>query len=342
MSFLQFKVPLWSLCVALILSLALAMLLGRAFFSPRTASLPPGVELRERSGRFTNPLLECEVYPDQGVTTLKPFKHKLKAFLDAKIRSGALIDASVYFRDLANGMWFGINESVAYRPASILKVQIMIAYFKIAQANPEFLQQEILYKGDFDLTDLQGLPPEQGLVAGRPYKVEDLIFRMVAYSDNNAARLLLENIDQSVLDMVLQDLNVNVNPADLDRMITAHAYAGLFRVLYNASYLNREFSEKTLDILARSTFSMGIRSGLPEDFTAATKFGEWGESHDSEIVQLHEFGIVYYPDHPYLLGVMTRGRRGQAMDRIIAGVSRLVFMEVDAQHRSNEAADDPR
>jgi len=157
---------------------------------------------------------------------------------------------------------------------------------------------------------------------------------MIVLSDNNAAQLLVENIDPRFLDKVLADLDVNFNPASLERMITTHSYAGFFRILYNASYLSRNFSERALGLLSRSKFREGIRAGLLAEQLAATKFGEWGDSAESEIAQLHEFGIVYYPGRPYLLGIMTRGKRGNDFEALIKEISRIGYVPVDEQNRA--------
>ena len=42
---------------------------------------------------------------------------------------------SFYYRDLNHGAWIGINENEKYTPSSLLKVTIMIAYFKEAESN---------------------------------------------------------------------------------------------------------------------------------------------------------------------------------------------------------------
>lgn len=342
--FLQRKIPLWWLLVVLPLALGLGALLDRVGFAPpdNDDAVKMHGELRGKGGGLTSPLLECEVFEDQGMKTLSPFKYKIEELIKSYTDAGLLQDGSVYFRDLNNGMWFGINEGVFYRPASMLKVPVMIAYFKLAESAPTTLTEKILYNGNVDLSKIQGVPPESSLVAGRSYSVDELIYDMIVLSDNNAAQLLVENIDPRFLDKVLADLDVNFNPTSLERMITTHSYSGFFRILYNASYLNHDLSERALGLLSRSKFREGIRAGLPAEQLAATKFGEWGDSADSEIVQLHEFGIVYYPGRPYLLGIMTRGKRGNDFEALIQEISRVVYESVAEQQGAGGAASSPK
>ena len=51
--------------------------------------------------------------------------------------------------------------------------------------------------------------------------------------------------------------------------------------------------------------------------------------------QLHDCGIVYYPQHPDLLCVMTKGPDFERLDDIIRGVSQISFAEIDAQHHKH-------
>lgn len=319
----------------LLISILIAFCLGSIFARPSTLTSHQNFskgerELREKKGRFISPLLECEVFDDQEIKVLKPFKYKVEDLLQKKISAGILTDGSVYFRDLNNGMWFGIDEDKRFRPASMLKVRVMIAYFKLAENNPALLEKRVTFKGDYDYTTKQGIRPSRELVPGMSYTVDELIYRMIVYSDNNASRTLIEHIDETLLNKVLVDLDVNVNPDDPEHLLTAHSYAGFFRILYNSTYLSRKYSEKALELLSLSKFTEGIRAGLPPGLQAATKFGEWGTGPDPDIVQLHEFGIVYHPQRPYLIGIMTRGKRGNDLTSVIRDISRIIYESVDS------------
>jgi hypothetical protein len=64
----------------------------------------------------------------------------------------------------------------------------------------------------------------------------------------------------------------------------------------------------------------------------AHKFAERSDPQTGE-KQLHDCGIVYYPRHPYLLCVMTKGPGFEGLAGVVARVSRMVYSEVDAQNR---------
>jgi len=55
---------------------------------------------------------------------------------------------------------------------------------------------------------------------------------------------------------------MNYDPEKKEDSLTLSAYASYFRVLFNASYLNEEMSEKALRYLAHSVFRNGMAAGI--------------------------------------------------------------------------------
>lgn len=162
-----------------------------------------------------------------------------------------------------------------------------------------------------------------------------MLERMIVESDNNAFALLYQNINEKELKEVYTDLGLSIpenEKENLTDFMSVKAYASFFRVLYNSSYLNREMSEKALEWLTRSTFSLGLRAGVPETIPIAKKFGERNFSDDTfdpnSLKEIHDCGIVYYPDHPYLLCVMTKGKDYEKLASVIKDISKIVFKKV--------------
>ena len=124
---------------------------------------------------------------------------KIKEIVDNKIQQTRAKKISVYFRDLDTGRWAGVNENDLYAPASMYKVPIMIAYYKLAEIHPEILQQKILYDGAFDYNQQEAIKPEETIQAGEEYIVDDLVKFMIVDSDNNAATILDQHLDQDLL-----------------------------------------------------------------------------------------------------------------------------------------------
>lgn len=92
-----------------------------------------------------------------------------------------------------------------------------------------------------------------------------------------------------------EDLGILEPGHDLNMAsVNTKGYGSIFRMLYNISFLDKEMSEKLLSLLARSYFDDGLRAGVPERVVIAHKFGERYLPDGTK--QLHDCGIVYYPD----------------------------------------------
>lgn len=281
--------------------------------------------------RFTSPLLDVEL--PEGIRVNQepiPFKYKIKEFVQRQIDSGKAQRVSVYYRDLQDGPWFGINEKQEFDPASMMKVPVMIAWLKRAEKDPQVLKRTFVYDGKEDMAAQQSIKPARSISPGRRYAIDELLHYMLNYSDNNAMSLLFSNLKTAELNEVLDGMDITNNPLDDTNSITVHGYSGFFRILYNASYLNREMSEKALQLLSLQDFPRGIAAGVPKGTVVAAKFGEhaWGEHGEDK--QLHEFGIVYHPKGHYILGVMTQGSDFERQIEIIRDISALIYAEVDS------------
>jgi beta-lactamase class A len=280
--------------------------------------------------RLTSPLLDVEL-PEGFSVNSEPlsFKHKVTDFVTQQTDGTRVQNISVYYRDLADGPWFDINHDLEFNPASMMKVPVMVAWLKRAEKNPAVLKQTFLFNSTVDLSAPQNFKPQKTLVTGNRYTIETLLEYMISYSDNNATSLLYNNMATNELNAVLDGMDITNRHDDDNNSTTVHGYSGFFRILYNASFLNREMSEKALQLLSREDFPQGISAGVPKGIAVAAKFGEFESGNRGEKKQLHEFGIVYHPKGHYILGIMTQGNDYTRQAEIIRDVSALVYREVD-------------
>lgn len=285
-------------------------------------------EIRQGGYQFINPLLDCEVYDDQ---LFKPLEARIKGRVQSEaIGKNPNTQVSLYFRNLNNGPSFGINENEDFSPASLLKVPLMIAYYKLSEKDPSILNKKIVFMSP-SVQYKQKLQEEHKFTPGKEYSVNELIENMIVYSDNDSLILLFQSIDPNDLKIIYSDLGITMPDIyDPNNQMTVKNYASFFRILYNASYLNKENSEKALDLLSRVEFKEGVSKGVDSAIKIAHKFGE-RESLNKQgkvIRQLHDCGIVYYVPYPYLICVMTRGDDFKDLSSIIGNVSKIVFEEV--------------
>ncbi|HIJ95752.1 MAG TPA: serine hydrolase [Desulfuromonadales bacterium] len=285
----------------------------------------------KKSGfRFTSPLLDIRFPEGVGINNDPlSFKYKLNEFVQKRTDGVAVQKISVYYRDLLDGPWIGINEYQEFNPASMMKVPVMIAWLKRAETRPTELKRTYIFDGKKDMTNLQSIKPAQTISPGKPYTVEELLHYMLRYSDNNAAALLYFNLKAEELNEVLDSMDVNNIPDTENNSISVTGYSGFFRILYNATYLNRTMSEKALELLSFEDFPQGFAAGVPKSTLMATKFGESEPQEAGAGKQLHEFGIVYHPKGHYILGVMTQGNDFTRQAAVIRDISSMVYSEVN-------------
>ncbi|MBI5639833.1 MAG: serine hydrolase [Nitrospirae bacterium] len=294
-------------------------------------------EVREQGFKFINPLLECSSTPDASENErLRPFKNRIESLREDLLKGGWVSDIAVYFRDLNNGPWFSIQDVDCFSPSSLLKVPTMMAILKEAESNPNILSKKIKFAliDGTDLNAYQMVRPSSSLVPGEFYTVEELLHRMIVYSDNNATAILQGSINSGVLDRTYRELGIRNPYVRKDEYVmSVELCATFFRILFNASYLNKEMSEKALQYLGAAEYNNGLVAGVPSGTAVAHKFGERTVGPDNDVMQLHDCGIVYYPNHPYLLCVMTSGKSFEFLDDAIRQISMVVYGEVENQHR---------
>lgn len=295
-------------------------------------NIPEEKEHHEGQYEFINPLLACD-NADSISRELLPFREKLENLVQKEVAAKRVNFASVYFRDLNNGPWIGINEKEPFLPGSLLKVPVMIAYLKKAESDPSILTKKIKYEGNAPPTG-QLVQPAVRLEKGKSYTVEELIYSMIVYSDNDATFLLQMNLEPELYNRTYVDLGLDSPDGLSIYRISVKKYASFFRIMFNSSYLNKDTSNRALELLSHAYFNEGLVAGVPPGVQIAHKFGE-SKSSDGQ-KQFHDCGIVYYPKHPYLLCVMTKGDDYKTLAPLIRDVSTLVFEEVDRQMNSRK------
>lgn len=292
------------------------------------------VRANESHYRFINPLLECSISEEQFIPGEgKPSKVRLNQTIKRFREEEYAQSVSVYFRDLNNGPWLGINEKEWFAPASLLKVPLALMLYRAKENDPSFFSKELklessgfIVKGNFQESDQ--------LKTGEMYPLSQLIEKMLTDSDNDAALTIMNQVmPMSRLNDLYKELGIEKSTNEYgDEGLTVKDYAAFFRVLFNASYLSKDSSEEMLKLLLKSTFTTGLTAKLPMDVEVSHKFGE---RQVGAMKQLHDCGIVYVPNRPYLLCIMTRGNDFNRLASVIADVSKQVYDDVVISSSTN-------
>jgi beta-lactamase class A len=286
--------------------------------------------------KYINPNLGCssESFDKSYPITLVD---DLNKFISDSHKNGDTQEVSVYFRDLKDGPVFGINENDLFISASLLKLPIALTFYRLSEDGAQdILKRKILYKQEGVLSSpSQFFKPLKSAISGQSYLISDLIYYSLVYSDNASNEILktyLKDIGkgEDLLLTTFKDLGLTEPTSLVTNDISTRGYASIFRILYNASYLSKEDSESVLSILDQSEFSQGIVSGVPNGVRVSNKFGERDLGN---IKQLHDCGIVYFKDNPYVLCVMTRGKDFNSLTKVISKISNMVYTEMEQRSK---------
>ena len=309
------------------------------FLHQATPALYKGGVLYQSNAPFTyiDPLLACDIGSEEAFPEFAPLKSQLSDLITQKISAGDAQKISVYVRSLRSGRWLEINPSSTYAPASLLKVFVMMAYYREADDadDPSILNRTITLEAT--ATSSQEDPGEAipHLQTGASYTVQQLITQMIKYSDNDALNTLVNNFDPKTLtafQSIFADLSI---PSPITQnesafnFMSVDNYALIFRVLYGSTYLSSRYSEQALNLLAQAQYKEGIVAGVPANLKVAHKFGVTtvpATATSPAANELHDCGIVYYPNnHPYLVCVMTEGNDFGQLQQTIKDVSATTY-----------------
>lgn len=286
--------------------------------------------------RFLNPSIAYLDYSSIDLSSIEGMDSLLLHQIETAQKSGKVSSAAIYYRDLTTNQKVGVNESEVFSPGSLMKVPIMIAIYKYAEAKPHILEQKLLYtdskEAEYLEMDKKSPKSNSKLIHGSEYTVSQLIDIMIIESDNEATIMLIDYIEEespqflrsveSELGMIIPD-GIDFN----ENFITIRTYASFFRVLYNSSYLEKKYSELALETLSKTGYGFGIRQSIPQEIPVAHKYGV--KPSKDNYIQLHHFGIVYHQKKPFLIGIMTKGKNIEHLKSFIAEVTSTTFQRVD-------------
>ncbi len=284
--------------------------------------------------KLVAPLLACQTLDSGVVPSDKALTKKIQTIITSAEANHNAEDVSVYIQHFNTGQWVGIGENKLYAPASLAKVPLFIAYLKAAQDDPSILNKSVLYSGSLESEDEEDFQP---MTVGKTYTIQDLLYRLIIYSDNDAKDYLHNIINPTVVTDVFKDFGLEEPSAqDTGDSMSPKEYSIFFRTLYNSTYLTPDISEAALQILSETKFNDGLVAGVASSTPVAHKFGhrrfdmpQLGQGGITE--ELHDCGIVYTQPNPYFICVMTKGWNVGDLKSTIARISQAAYQTISAE-----------
>ncbi|MBP6948743.1 MAG: serine hydrolase [Candidatus Pacebacteria bacterium] len=289
--------------------------------------------IREDTSKYTfiNPLVGNISAPATDVGIYTDIKEDIDSYLEKQKKKGELFNYSFYFRDLNSGLWFGSNELESFFPASLFKLPIALAAYKQTEDKPGFINTMVVYTEDIaKRNEVVQINAVSTLTIGKAYSIEYLIERMLIDSDNGAKDLILSVLDMKYFDDLFQTVSFVDYNTDNKYSLSSCKYSLFLRVLYGSSYVNETHSELIMSLLTKSEYKDGLVGGIPGSVKVAHKFGTYQFDEEEKGVtvssrQLHDCGVVYHLENPYVICFMTKGKDLETLQKIIGHISSLVY-----------------
>lgn len=245
---------------------------------------------------------------------------KLEQIVSTAI-AGSPGEYGIVIIDLESDEYFVKNENKQFQSASLYKLWIMGTIMD--QLRNKKIKENTMLSADIDkLYEKFNLasPSAQETIK---ISVDDAVEKMITVSDNTTALLLSSKASLSNVRRFLTEYGLSgskLGTKDTEPMTNAYDTALFFRKLYQGEIIDREYSDKMIDILKRQRLNSKIPKYLPDDVLPAHKTGELdGYSHDA--------GIVYTDNGNYILVVLTKSKvtEREEAEEVISLISRDVY-----------------
>jgi beta-lactamase class A len=245
---------------------------------------------------------------------------------DIAVYSGSV---GLVIKDLSTGWTIEINKDAVFPSASLVKIPLMAAAFLAEGTGRIDLKQAVTLENRFKAGGSGSL---KNLPAGKRFTLEDLVEIMVAESDNTAANMLIDLFGFEYLNPAFKQLglaNTDIKRKMMDfsgrkhgveNFTTAADLSLLLENIYRKKLLNRQISQRCLEILKAQKIRDRIPARLPADTAVAHKTGlEQGVCHDA--------GIVFTPRGDFLICALIKhnDKTARPAKRVISRVALDVY-----------------
>lgn len=248
-----------------------------------------------------------------------PFaKPNLKQVVDNELR-GEKGKYGIYIENLKTGETFAKNEHESFEAGSLYKLWLLGAVFE--KIKDGTLKEDEILSGDIaDLnTKFDIASDEAELTEGEiTLTVKDAIEQMITISHNYSALLLTSKMGSSKINDFILKYGFNESSPGPPVKTTASDMARFFEELYAGRIIDKESSEKMLEILSRQQVRDRITKNLPGGVRVAHKTADIGFFE-------HDVGIVFTPKGDYVIVVLTETDSPEKTAQKIAEISKAVY-----------------
>lgn len=264
------------------------------------------------------PLLSKRIFvdnPNDHIISFYPLRTKLRAMVAPWEKEFAF-----YFEYLPTGVSIGVNEKEELDASSLIKVPTAMAYFyQLENSGLSSVDPVVTLEKKHIDSGFGGLW-QKG--EGAKIRLSEALRLALVLSDNTASNVVASQVSADQFIRVYEGLDIDITRVESQHIsIGAKSYASIFKALYLASIINREHSEKILEYLTQTPFNDKLVAGVPEGVKVSHKIGVYqGKAYQ-------DCGIVYVPERPYMLCMMSISDEKDAVVRM-RDLSRVIYTYV--------------
>lgn len=223
----------------------------------------------------------------------------------------------IYFKDLASGESFGINENVPIPPASCIKVPVVLYLYRQVAAGRLQWVDRFRYDSKSDYQVGAGAL-QYTARDGDTFSLRCLATVAITISDNVAHNMLVRNLGYDNIMSYLRSIAPNTTRPYGSAATTARDMGAVVEEVIKFAREHPKLGGRLIDDLSHTIFHVGIPGKLPPKLQVAHKEGSInGVANDMGVV----FG-----KRPYILVVLSKGITDEDTGfRDIAEISRIVY-----------------
>lgn len=224
----------------------------------------------------------------------------------------------IVIKNLTTGEFFDTNENRAFESASLYKLWVMATAFKLISegklSENKVMTREIQELNRIFDIDQKDAEATKGAITRN---VNEAIEQMITISHNYSALLLSAEIGSASTESYMLELELLNSKLGRPPITTAQDIALFYEKLYRGEVINKEYSDRMIEILAKQQLNDRIPKYLPQKILVAHKTGELGALK-------HDAGIIFGKDSIILVVLSETDSQITAAERI-AQLSKSVF-----------------
>ncbi len=286
-TFESYRTILFLLVLSVLLNIVFSILYFR-----QALALKPSEEVRKLQEKY--PFLSKRIHMDSPQDLIINFLD-----LRTQLRSSVAPFGDkfgFYFEYLPTETSIGVNEKVEFQAASLFKVPVVMAYYRMRERTGMSEDPMIILSSDM-LDDDFGNLYKKGV--GYSLRASEAVRLSLVESDNTAVKALATLIEKEDFEAVYQGLDIDLHMNNEGALLSAKSYSSILKALYFSAVLTKDNSHEILVLLSQTHFPDKLVAGVPQYIPVAHKIGDFVSTDGQS--GFRDCGIVYVPRRPYII-----------------------------------------